>query len=99
MVAGPGRFSARCFSTEPVLQNAANPEMPAAPIQKPAPDNPDGSVVVSEKVERLCNDILSLNMLELNQLLKVLKVRTGLRAGWQECCQYMEGCGHGRARV
>lgn len=70
-----GRFSAvRSFSTEPVLQNAANPEKPAAPLERPAAANADGSVVVSEKVQRLCDDILALNMLEINQLLKVLKV-------------------------
>lgn len=73
----PGRFSAvRSFSTEPVLQNAANPEKPAAPLERPPAASADGSVVVSEKVQRLCDDILALNMLEINQLLKVLKVGT-----------------------
>jgi hypothetical protein len=64
----------RGLSTEPVLQNSAVPEMPKAPIPKPPQAAADGSPQVTEKVEKLCNEILDLNMMELSQLLKGLKV-------------------------
>ncbi|GAB5037719.1 ribosomal protein l7 l12 [Nannochloropsis oceanica] len=71
--------STRCFSTEPVLENAANPPPPAGPIPTPTEEKGEGAPPeVSERVAKLSEDILSLNMLELGQLLKVLKHRLGL---------------------
>jgi len=68
--------SKRWMSTEPVLENSAKPEVPKAPLSKPPSDSPDGSgpPKASEKVEKLCTEILELNMVELGSLLKVLKV-------------------------
>lgn len=63
----------RGLSTDAVLENSPKPEVPQAPLPKPEAEK-EGGPAPSPKVDKLCNDILALNMLELGSLLKVLKV-------------------------
>ena len=49
-----------------------------APIPPPLPDSRHGEVVASEKVQKLCDEVLALNIIELTTLTRLFQEKVGL---------------------